>query len=56
LFRAEEVLGLMLLTWHNLHYYQDVMRSLREAIAEQRTQAFAAEFAEQQALGDIEPI
>jgi queuine tRNA-ribosyltransferase len=56
LFRAEEVLGLMLLTWHNLHYYQDVMRSLREAIAEKRTEAFAAEFHRQQALGDIEPI
>ena len=56
LFRAEEVLGLMLLTWHNLHYYQDVMRGLREAIAEARVHAFAAEFASQQALGDIEPI
>jgi len=56
LFRAEEVLGLMLLTWHNLQYYQDVMRGLREAIAEQRTEAFATEFHRQQALGDIEPI
>ena len=56
LFRAEEVLGLMLLTWHNLHYYQDVMRGLREAIAEKRTEAFAAEFHRLQALGDIEPI
>ena len=56
LFRAEEVLGLMLLTWHNLQYYQDVMRGLREAIAEGRTEAFAAEFAAQQDLGDIEPI
>jgi queuine tRNA-ribosyltransferase len=56
LFRAEEVLGLMLLTWHNLQYYQDVMRGLREAIAEKRTEAFAAEFHRQQELGDIEPI
>ena len=56
LFRAEEVLGLMLLTWHNLQYYQDVMRGLREAIAEKRTEAFAADFHRQQALGDIEPI
>ena len=22
----------MLLTWHNLHYYQDIMRGLRGAI------------------------
>ncbi len=56
LFRAEEVLGLMLLTWHNLQYYQDVMRGLREAIAESRTEAFAAEFHRRQGLGDIEPI
>jgi queuine tRNA-ribosyltransferase len=56
LFRAEEVLGLMLLTWHNLHYYQDVMRGLRAAIAEKRVEAFAAEFEAEQALGDIEPI
>ena len=46
----------MLLTWHNLYYYQDVMRGLREAIAEKGTEAFAAEFHRQQALGDIEPI
>ena len=56
LFRAEEVLGLMLLTWHNLHYYQDVMRGLRTAIAEARTEAFAAAFAAVQALGDIEEL
>ncbi len=29
LIRAEEILGAMLLTWHNLHYYQDIMRGLR---------------------------
>jgi queuine tRNA-ribosyltransferase len=56
LFRAEEVLGLMLLTWHNLHYYQDLMRGLRQAIADKRVAAFAADFADIEALGDIEPI
>ena len=34
LFRAEEMLGPMLLTWHNLTYYQDLMRGLRGAIAD----------------------
>ena len=34
LFRAEEMLGPMLLTWHNLTYYQDLMRGMRAAIAE----------------------
>ena len=32
LFRAEEMLGPMLLTWHNLQYYQQLMRDLRGAI------------------------
>lgn len=33
LFRAGEMLGPMLLTWHNLTYYQALMRSIRSAIA-----------------------
>jgi queuine tRNA-ribosyltransferase len=32
LFRAEEMLGPMLLTWHNLRHYQDLMRGIRTAI------------------------
>ncbi|MDE2515201.1 MAG: tRNA guanosine(34) transglycosylase Tgt [Rhodospirillales bacterium] len=32
LFRAEEMLGPMLLTWHNLRYYADLMARLRRAI------------------------
>jgi len=32
LFRAGEMLGPMLLTWHNLTYYQSLMRSIRSAI------------------------
>ena len=36
LFRCEEMLGPMLLTWHNLQYYQDLMRGLRSAIGEGR--------------------
>jgi queuine tRNA-ribosyltransferase len=32
LFKAGEMLGPMLLTWHNLTYYQDLMRGLRTAI------------------------
>jgi len=42
LFRAEEMLGPMLLTWHNLHYYQQLMRGLRTAIVERRLAAHAA--------------
>ncbi len=32
LFRADEMLGPMLLTWHNLSYYHDLMAGLRQAI------------------------
>lgn len=42
LFKAEEMLGPMLLTWHNLTYYQDLMRGLRTAITEKRAVAHAA--------------
>jgi len=32
LFKADEILGAMLLTWHNLTFYQDFMRALRAGI------------------------
>ena len=56
LFKAEEVQGLMLLTWHNLQYYQDLMASMRRAIEDGVFAHFAKEFAEQQAAGDIHPL
>ncbi len=34
LFKAGEMLGPMLLTWHNIQYYQDLMAELRQAILE----------------------
>jgi queuine tRNA-ribosyltransferase len=43
LFRAGEMLGPMLLTWHNLEYYQTLMRGMRGAILGGRLAAFAAE-------------
>jgi queuine tRNA-ribosyltransferase len=49
LWRAEEILGQMLLTWHNLHYYQQLMASLRAAIAEARLDTWIAIFASEQA-------
>jgi queuine tRNA-ribosyltransferase len=42
LFRCEEMLGPMLLTWHNLTYYQSLMRGMRAAILEGRLAAFSA--------------
>ena len=41
LFKAEEMLGPMLLTWHNVQYYQDLMRGLRRAIQDGRFAAHA---------------
>jgi queuine tRNA-ribosyltransferase len=54
LFRCEEVLGLMLLTWHNVAFYQQMMRELREAIAAGQLAAYAQKFAADQARGDQE--
>jgi queuine tRNA-ribosyltransferase len=56
LWRAEEILGQILLTWHNLRYYQDLMAALRGAIEAGRLGEFAAAFAADQAGGDIDPI
>jgi queuine tRNA-ribosyltransferase len=52
--RAGEILGAMLLTWHNIHYYQELMAGLRKAIEEDRLDAFAAEFHREQSAGDLE--
>jgi sulfate transport system substrate-binding protein len=46
----------MLLTWHNLHYYQVLMQGLRDAIAAQSLTAFAAQFHAMRAAGDIDPL
>ena len=56
LFKADEVQGLMLLTWHNLQYYQDLMAGMRDAISNQKFAEFVDAFDAQQAAGDIEPL
>jgi queuine tRNA-ribosyltransferase len=55
-FRSSEIIASMLLTWHNLHYYQDLMAGLRAAIAEGRLTSFVAAFHALRAEGDIEPL
>jgi len=52
-FRAGEMISGMLLTWHNLHYYQNLMQGMRDAIASGRFAAFEADFLAQRAEGDI---
>jgi len=44
LVRAGEILGAMLMTEHNLNFYQQLMEGLRAAIAGGRLAQFAAEF------------
>jgi queuine tRNA-ribosyltransferase len=44
LVRSGEILGAMLMTQHNLHFYQSLMAGMRSAIAEGRFAAFAADF------------
>jgi queuine tRNA-ribosyltransferase len=54
--RASEMISGMLLTWHNLHYYQELMQGMRDAIARGQFAAFEAAFHAQRAEGDIEPL
>ena len=44
LIRSGEILGAMLMTQHNLHYYQMLMAGMRAAIAQGRFTAFAQDF------------
>jgi queuine tRNA-ribosyltransferase len=53
LFKAKEMLGPILLSRHNLHYYQQLMAGLRGAIAADRLEDFVADFERHQAEGDI---
>jgi queuine tRNA-ribosyltransferase len=44
LIKSGEILGAMLMTEHNVHFYQQLMGGLRAAIGEGRLGAFASEF------------
>ncbi|MGN6059075.1 MAG: tRNA guanosine(34) transglycosylase Tgt [Sphingomicrobium sp.] len=44
LVKSGEILGAMLMTEHNLWFYQRVMQGVRDAIAAQRLEKFATEF------------
>ena len=55
LIRSDEILGLMLLSWHNVAFYQQMMRELRAAIAAGTLATYAMGFAADQQRGDDEP-
>ncbi|HEY5409707.1 MAG TPA: tRNA guanosine(34) transglycosylase Tgt [Caulobacteraceae bacterium] len=53
LVKAGEILGQVLLSWHNLAFFQALMARMRSAIAEGRFEAFRREFASvQRTRGD----
>jgi queuine tRNA-ribosyltransferase len=54
LFKSEELLGQVLLSWHNLAFFQSVMAAMREAIARGELAAFRKAFKDRQ--GATEPL
>ncbi|SPF28973.1 Queuine tRNA-ribosyltransferase [Pontivivens insulae] len=54
--KAQEMIAGMLLTWHNLHYYQELMQGLRDAIAERALDEFVAVFHARREQGDLERL
>ena len=56
IFKSQEILSSMLLTWHNLQYYQDLMAGIRGAILSNCFAKFENNFNANRAQGDIEPV
>jgi queuine tRNA-ribosyltransferase len=54
--KSQEIIGSMLLTWHNLHYYQELMQGLRDAIAARTLDDFVAGFHAVRTQGDFPPV
>ncbi|SPH21073.1 Queuine tRNA-ribosyltransferase [Ascidiaceihabitans donghaensis] len=55
-FRSHEMISGMLLTWHNLRYFQDIMDGMRGAIAAGTFEAWQKDFHDGRAQGDIDPL
>lgn len=55
-FRSGEMISGMLLTWHNLQYYQDIMSGMRAAIEEGRFDQWEKDFHQGREEGDIPPL
>jgi queuine tRNA-ribosyltransferase len=53
--RSGEILGMMLITWINLAYYQDLMAGMRNAVASGGFAEFRAAVKEGWERGDIAP-
>ena len=55
-FKSQEMISGMLLTWHNLRYFQDIMQGMRDAIATGTFEQWEKAFHDGRAQGDIEPL
>ncbi len=55
-FKSQEMISGMLLTWHNLRYFQDIMQGMRDAIAVGTFEQWEKAFHDGRAQGDIEPL
>ncbi|MEQ1754186.1 MAG: tRNA guanosine(34) transglycosylase Tgt [Micropepsaceae bacterium] len=55
LVKSEEILASMLITWHNLTHYQDLMQGLRDAIVERRLPTHITAITASYGSGDIDP-
>src|SRR4029078_8315586 len=55
LVKSGEILGMMLLTWNNLAYYQELMAGVRAAIAAGRLSDFAEAARDGWGGGDLPP-
>jgi queuine tRNA-ribosyltransferase len=55
-FRSQEIISSMLLTWHNLRYFQDIMQEMRDAISVGSFDQWQANFHAGRAEGDIERL
>ena len=56
LFKCDEILGSMLLTWHNLQYYQNLMLQIRKSIKGKFFENFLENFILNQDKGDVPEI
>lgn len=54
--KCNEILAVMLLSWHNIRYYERLMQGIRKAIDEDTLDAFVADFYAKQRHGDIKEL
>ena len=52
-FKSGEIISAMLLTWHNLFYYQELMKDIRNAILNKKLNVFSKDFYDLQNSGDL---